>query len=73
MQLINQPHQDKIGLFHGCRLSIHGSARHQQQFALPFDGNILMFGGNLLDTLRSVYFLSTSDKKSRSATNCPIV
>lgn len=73
MQLINQPHQDKIGLFYGLWLSIHGGARHLQQFTLPFDGNILMFGGNLLDPLRPAYFLSTSDKKSRSATSCPMV
>lgn len=73
VQPINQLHQFKIGRFYRLWLPVDGRTRHPQQLALPFDGHVLIFFCNLFDPLRAVYFLSTSDKKSRSATSCPIV
>ena len=73
MQLVDHAHQFKITCFHGRRLPVHGSTRHLQQRALPLDRYALTLGSNLFDPLRSAYFLSTSDKKSRSATSFPIV
>lgn len=73
MQLIDQPHHDKIRFLHRLRFPIHGCTRHFQQHALPFDREVLVLAFNQFDPLRPAYFPSTRDKKSRSATNCPIV
>jgi hypothetical protein len=73
MQPVDKPHQDKIGFFHRCRRAIDRRARQVQQFTLPRHSQVCALGFNLLDALRSAYFLSTSDKKSRSTISCPIV
>src|SRR5260221_6949719 len=71
--LVDQTHPLKIARARRRRLAIHGRARQPQQRALPRDRQIQPAGFDLLDALRPVYFLSTSDKKSRSTINWPIV
>src|SRR5579872_4991473 len=73
MQLVDPLHQFKIGLFHGRRLAVYRRTRQAQQRALPRDRQSRPLGINLQYALRSAYFLSTSDKKSRSTISCPVV
>lgn len=68
-------HRQRISSFM-LKLAVHRRARQAQQRALPRDGRTFPAGApgiNLFETFRSAYFLSTSDKKSRSTISCPIV
>jgi hypothetical protein len=47
IQLVDQPHQGKIGFFYGRRLAMDRRTRQTQQRALPRDGSTLALGFNL--------------------------
>ncbi len=73
MQPVDPSYQIKIDSFHWRGLAIDRRTRQAQQFALPRDRRVFAIGFNLLDPLRSAYFLSTFNKKSRSTISCSIV